>query len=178
MRWFRYLSVAVLVVFVGALIAMSVSGGDGSEGARVQGGETVHNSSAGLAMRVPEGWHGHVRDGDSSGFYLWTGRVFVSDPQCEGVDETVSITILEGELPNVATLPRPAHFTRRDGTTYMWGGGGGHELASIECNEIWQRIQFTDEGRTFHALVVSGRHGSEEQRAQAYAILDTFKVGT
>jgi hypothetical protein len=167
--------VAVLVVVVGAMVAVSASGGDG---ARIQGGETVHNLGAGLALRVPEGWHGSVRDGDSSGFYLWTGHVFVSEPQCEGVDETVSITILEGELHNVETVPRPAHFTRRDGTIYMWGGGEGHELASIECDEIWQRIQFTDEGRTFYALVVSGRHGSEEQRAQAYAILDTFKVGT
>ena len=108
--------------------------------------------------------------------YLYSGNALVTDPHCEGVDESVSITILEQEVPRTVTVPRPTHFTRRDGTLYKWGGGEGHTLAAIECNEIWQNIQFSDGGRTFTALVVSGRHGSEAQREQAFAILDTFRV--
>ena len=135
------------------------------------GGTTLENHASGLSIRVPDGWHGLAGVPSESGFQLYTGHRYVFDPECTGVDETVNITIEEGDIPSLRTEPRPTHFTKDDGKTDTW-----KTVAEIQCDEIWQLIQFSDQGRTFDALVRSGRHGSDAQREQAYAILDTFTV--
>jgi hypothetical protein len=168
----RFDWVVVLALPVAAIIGASVVGGDErAPGARPSiGGTTIEDQASGLSIRVPEGWHGVVgRSG--SGFEVYIGRRYVYDPECTGVDETVNITIEEREIPSRRTKPRPTHFTKNDGKTDTW-----KTIAEIQCDEIWQLVQFSDEGRTFHALVRSGRHGSDAQRDQADAILDTFKV--
>lgn len=134
-------------------------------------GETIDDPRSGLSIQIPVGWDAKRADGEYRGFKLWTGAEDVYDPECTGVDDSVRIDVWERRLPALETTSRPASFSAADGSTDTW-----ETLAEIQCDEIWQTIQFSDQERTFIALIRSGRHGSQSQREKARQILDTLRV--
>jgi hypothetical protein len=103
-RWSRFLWVVVIALPVAAMIGASAVGGE--DVALVAqpsiGGTTLENHASGLSIRVPDGWHGLAGVPSESGFQLYTGHRYVFDPECTGVDETVNITIEEGDIRHSA----------------------------------------------------------------------------
>ena len=62
---------------------------------------------------------------------------------------------------------RPLHFGSRT-------GGRGYDCSRARARSQW--ITFSDGGRNFYAMVVSGRAASRERRREAYRILDSLRV--
>lgn len=160
-RW-PLIGVAAIAVVVGAV--MVLNRGDDGSGSRL--GRRVEQS--GLAATIPDGWKVRPDAGDAA-LRVFVGSSAVQDPDCEGVNRTVSLEVVEVEEP--AETARPEHFDEETGATYDWT-----TLAEIQCDELWQIVRFREADRSFRVLIRSGRRGPDEGRAAAYAILNTLVV--
>jgi hypothetical protein len=169
---------------IGAAIAIAVAailvlgGGAAAESERVEG--------RGVAVELPAGWQSAERsltpalDDPRELLSVATFKPRYRRTNCEafagsgqrGVGTRGAFVTLQERAPragepNRPFPPRPAHFGSRTGKA-------GYDCSGARARSQW--IPFSDGGRNFYALVVTGRAASAERRREAYRILDSLQV--
>jgi hypothetical protein len=169
---------------IGAALAIAVAGvlvlggGAAAESQRVEG--------RGVAVTIPASWEAADRSltpmlGDPRELlsvatfkprYRRTNCEAFAGSAQQGVGTRGALVVLQERAPHASEPnrpfpPRPRRFGSRSFKR-------GYDCSGSRARSQW--IQFSDGGRNFYGLVVTGRKASAERRREAYGILDSLQV--